>query len=63
VDREDVWSWTHNGRYSVKSAYCSLLKGVRAAGVHEGEILQAVSWVWKSWAPSKVDVFSWQPSA
>jgi len=53
VEREDVWSWTHSpdGRYSVKSAYSSLLKGVPVVGALEGDILQAVSRIWKSWAP------------
>ena len=35
VVREDVWSWTisPDGRYSVKSAYSNLMKGLPAAGV------------------------------
>jgi len=44
----------------VKSVYSSLLNGVSAADVLEGEILQAISQVWKSWAPSKLVIFSWQ---
>ena len=60
--REDVWSWIHcpDGRYSVKSAYAYLSKILPVPGAPNGEILQAVSRVWKSWAPSKVVVFSWQ---
>jgi hypothetical protein len=62
VVSEDVWSWTlsRDGRYSVKSAYSSLLKGLQVLGIPQGEVLQAVSRVWKSWAPSKVIVFPWQ---
>jgi len=61
-DREDSWSWTlcHEGRYSVKSAYSHLLKGLPSSGAPEGDTLRAVSRVWKSRAPSKVVVFSWQ---
>jgi len=57
-----VWSWTlsTDGRYSVKSAYSSLLKGLTISGIPQGEVLKAVSRVWKSWGPSKVIVFSWQ---
>lgn len=62
VLREDVWSLTNSpdGRYSVKSSYSTLIKGLPAMGALEGEILQAVSRVWKSWAQSKVIVFSRQ---
>jgi len=62
VVRDDGWSWTSNpdGRYSVKSAYSHLFKALPAAGIPKGVVLQAASAVWKSWAPSKVIVFSWQ---
>ena len=62
VTREDVWFWTHSpiGHYSVKLAYSNLIKGLPASGIHAGVVLQAVSRVWTSWAPSKVVVFSWQ---
>jgi hypothetical protein len=62
VDREDKWTWTlsPDGRYSVKSACSSLLRGLPAVGAPKGDTLQAVSRVWKSLAPSKVAVFSWQ---
>jgi hypothetical protein len=62
VAREDVWSWTHSpdSRFSVKSAYSLLIQGLPDPGILEGVVLQAVSKVWKSWAPSKVIVFSWQ---
>jgi hypothetical protein len=61
VNRDDRWSWTHSsdGRYSVKSAYTHLSKSLPSS-VPNGEVLQAVSRVWKSPAPSKVVVFSWQ---
>jgi len=36
------------------------VKGLPASGIHAGVVLQAVSRVWTSWAPSKVVVFSWQ---
>jgi len=62
VDRENRWSWTNSsdGRYSVKSAYALLSKSLLSSDAPNGEVLQAVSWVWKSRAPSKVVVFSWQ---
>ena len=62
VGREDVWSWAYSsdGRYSVKSAYSLLINGLSATGGPQGDTLRAVRRVWKSWAPSKVVVFSWQ---
>lgn len=61
-DREDGWSWTQSpdGRYSVKSTYSHLLKGLLGSSAPHGAVLQAVSRVWKSCAPSIVIVFSWQ---
>jgi hypothetical protein len=53
-------SLSPDDRFSMKSAYLALLKGLPPAGAPEGEVLAAVSSVWKSWAPSKVIVFSWQ---
>jgi len=44
----------------VKSAYSILIKNLLVAGGPVGEELLVVSRVWKSWAPSKVIVFSWQ---
>jgi len=60
--REDVWAWTNSpdGRYFVKLAYSNIIKGMPTMGTPEGEVLQTVSRVWKSWALSKVIVFSWQ---
>ncbi|GAU16879.1 hypothetical protein TSUD_368280 [Trifolium subterraneum] len=54
---EDSWVWTMDptGSYSGKSAYLAIT-GVEAT--HEPNSLLAR--VWKSWAPSKVLVFSWQ---
>jgi hypothetical protein len=62
VDREDAWSWTlsEDGRYSVKSAYSSLIKGLPGTGAPHGVTLQVVAIVWKTWTPSKVIVFYWQ---
>ncbi|GAU18667.1 hypothetical protein TSUD_125000 [Trifolium subterraneum] len=51
------WSWRHDSSeiFSVKSAYLMLTSGV----VHNG-VDSLLARVWKSWAPSKVIVFSWQ---
>jgi len=50
VGREDVWPWTHSpdGRCSVKSAYTYLSKSLPVPGALGGEILRAISRVWKS---------------
>ncbi|GAU20655.1 hypothetical protein TSUD_230690 [Trifolium subterraneum] len=50
-------SWRHDSSriFSVKSAYLVLTSGV----VHNGAD-SLLARVWKSWAPSKVIVFSWQ---
>jgi len=62
VDKEDRWAWTlsYDGRFSVKSAYGHLLSNLPGIDAPVGEVLQAVSRVWKFGAPSKVVVFSWQ---
>jgi len=59
VDREDRWSWnlSPDGRYSVKSSYSSLLRGMQADGAPDGVCLQVVSRIWKLRAPSKVVAF------
>ncbi|GAU27401.1 hypothetical protein TSUD_356360 [Trifolium subterraneum] len=54
---EDSWVWTLDptGSYSVKSAYLAITS-VEVAP----EPNSLLTRVWKSWAPSKVIVFSWQ---
>lgn len=44
VEREDERSWTNSpdGRYSVKSAYYQLLKGLPTSGTPGGMTLQTV---------------------
>jgi len=61
-EREDGWSWTHSsdGRYLVKSAYSHLLSSLQGPVAPDGVVLEAATRVWKSGAPSKVVVFSWQ---
>ena len=56
-----MWSWTiiPDSRYSVKSTYSHLIKDLPDASAPDGVVLKEVSAVWKSWAPSKVIVFSW----
>ncbi|GAU17784.1 hypothetical protein TSUD_171730 [Trifolium subterraneum] len=51
----DSWSWRHDstGTYSVKSAYMVL-----SAGSVASDLDSLLALVWKSWAPSKVIVFS-----
>ncbi|GAU33049.1 hypothetical protein TSUD_152040 [Trifolium subterraneum] len=51
----DSWSWRHDstGTYSVKSAYMVLLAGSVAS-----DLDSLLALLWKSWAPSKVTVFS-----
>ncbi|GAU45061.1 hypothetical protein TSUD_198490 [Trifolium subterraneum] len=53
----DSWSWRHDstGTYSVKSAYMVL-----SAGSVASDLDSLLARVWKSWAPSKVIVFSWK---
>jgi hypothetical protein len=62
VDRVDRWSWpfSSDGVFSVKSAYSHLIKNSPSIGASNDVLLQAISKVWKSSAPSKVVVFSWQ---
>lgn len=62
LDRDDVWSQSLSldGIFSVKSAYSYLMRGLPDAGAPHGDTLQAASRIWKSWAPSKGIVFSWQ---
>ena len=62
VDREDFWFSLPNpdGRFSVKSACSLLFKGLPDASAPQGDTLRAVASISKSWAPSKVIVFSWQ---
>ncbi|MCI08403.1 putative ribonuclease H protein, partial [Trifolium medium] len=50
------WSWRHDssGTFSVKSAYLML------TGVVPNELDSLLARVWKSWATSKVIIFSWQ---
>ncbi|GAU25614.1 hypothetical protein TSUD_260480 [Trifolium subterraneum] len=54
---EGSWVWTLDptGNYSVKSAYLAITS-VEAAPEQNSLLTR----VWKSWAPSKVIVFSWQ---
>ncbi|GAU25672.1 hypothetical protein TSUD_265990 [Trifolium subterraneum] len=54
---EDSWVWTLDptGSYLVKSAYLAITS-VEAAPAQNSLLTR----VWKSWAPSKVIVFSWQ---
>lgn len=62
LHREDGWSWSlsPDGSYSVKFAYSSLIKDSSAISSPHGDIMRAIARVWKSWAPFKVVVFSWQ---
>ncbi|MCH80513.1 putative non-LTR retroelement reverse transcriptase, partial [Trifolium medium] len=54
---DDSWVWIHDpcGSYSLKSAYLAITGAVASL-----EAVSLLSRVWKSWAPSKVIVFSWQ---
>ncbi|GAU22757.1 hypothetical protein TSUD_129690 [Trifolium subterraneum] len=58
----DNWFWKHdaNGIFSVKSAY-SIVELASRVDVVMPEVSSLIlAKVWKSWAPSKVIVFSWQ---
>jgi hypothetical protein len=57
VGATDSWSWRHDptGTFSVKSAYLLLTADLVFNGLDA-----LLAKVWKSWAPSKVIVFSWQ---
>ncbi|MCH90168.1 ribonuclease H protein, partial [Trifolium medium] len=52
---DDSWVWIHDptGSYSVKSTYLAITGGEATL-----EPVSLLSRVWKSWAPSKVIVFS-----
>ncbi|GAU36466.1 hypothetical protein TSUD_166320 [Trifolium subterraneum] len=54
---EDSWVWKYDpsGRFSVRSAYLTLTGSEVVSDPNP-----LLSRVWKSWAPSKVIVFSWQ---
>lgn len=58
---EDSWSWRHTKDrfYFVRSAYITL----SGAGLEPGDpadpLSSSLRLIWRSWGPSKVQVFSW----
>jgi hypothetical protein len=59
---QDIWFWKHDatGIFSVKSAYSVVDLASRVDIVPPEVSSLILAKVWKSWAPSKVIVFSWQ---
>ncbi|KAK2437817.1 hypothetical protein QL285_022666 [Trifolium repens] len=48
------------GEFSVKSSYCYLVEELEAAGEEEVGLVNVLSHIWESPAPSKIIAFSWQ---
>jgi hypothetical protein len=62
TNSNDEWKCTYStgGMFSVCSLY-RYLSGIIIPPISlEPDIVSDLGWVWKSWAPSKVIVFSWQ---
>ncbi|GAU35216.1 hypothetical protein TSUD_204920 [Trifolium subterraneum] len=59
---DDSWCWKHDpcGYYSVKSAFFALSRSRSGEVIFSVEEERLLPKVWKTWAPSKVAVFSWQ---
>ncbi|GAU37868.1 hypothetical protein TSUD_22840 [Trifolium subterraneum] len=58
----DSWCWKHDpsGCYSVKSAFLALSHSTTDEVIFSVEEQRLLPKVWKTWANSKVAVFSWQ---
>lgn len=62
TDAQDIWFWKYDATriFSVKSAY-SIVELASRVDVAPPEVPNIIlAKLWKSWAPSKVIVFSWQ---
>ncbi|GAU48842.1 hypothetical protein TSUD_186170 [Trifolium subterraneum] len=59
---DDSWYWKHDGSgyYSVKSTFLALSRSTTNEVILSVEEQRLLPKVWKTWAPSKVAVFSWQ---
>ncbi|MCI44688.1 hypothetical protein A2U01_0065927, partial [Trifolium medium] len=59
---DDSWFWKHDpsGSYSVKSAFLALSRATVDEVIFSVAEIRLLPKVWKTWAPSKVAVFSWQ---
>ncbi|MCI08317.1 putative ribonuclease H protein, partial [Trifolium medium] len=57
---DDSWVWKHDptGQYSVKSAFLALSRSTTDDVIFSVEEERLLPKVWKTWAPSKVAVFS-----
>ncbi|GAU29855.1 hypothetical protein TSUD_379450 [Trifolium subterraneum] len=58
----DEWRCHHatGGRFSVSSLYCFLSGSILPPISLNPDFVRDLGFLWKSWAPSKVVVFSWQ---
>lgn len=58
----DSWCWRHrtDGIYYARSAYVALSGLELVGGSRSRHVISALNLVWKSWAPSNVQVFLWQ---
>ena len=59
---DDSWFWKHDptGQYSVKSVFLALSRSITDDVIFSVEEERLLPKVWKTLAPSKVAVFSWQ---
>jgi hypothetical protein len=62
ITKEDSWCWKHDpsGYYSIKSAFLAFSRSTVDEVSFSGEEEMLLQKVWKTWAPSKVAVFSSQ---
>jgi hypothetical protein len=57
---DDVWSCIYGEPFTVRSLYLFLYNRFIPTSLLGEYLSKAIAKVWKSWAPSKVIVFSWQ---
>jgi hypothetical protein len=60
-NNHDQWRWIldSNGLFTVKSSYTNLLD-LRQVELQDAHVLEVIQRLWKSYVPSKVNVFGWR---